>query len=174
MAADGSIVATEYAANRIARFSFRSMQDTTQCQQLSAPGVDPAACKAVTYDPQTELISLQDPRCVNPCIQEIVVPGSWVRDDSNPPMTHRSEGRLLTLAFDRQRNMWFDQGYLDRHDKFHLWPPLLAMTPTPYESGMASLAFDGIGGSVAVDPRSGDIWGADYSGRRLNRLHPES
>jgi len=46
------------------------------------------------------------------------------------------------------------------------------MTPTSHESA-ASLPFDGIGGGVAVDPWSGDIWGADYLGRRLNRLHPE-
>jgi streptogramin lyase len=172
VAPDGSIVATEYAANRIARFSFRSMRDTTQCHQLSAPGVDPSACQA-SYDPSTASISLQDPRCVNPCIQEMLVPGMWVSNGSNPPITHLSEGRLLTIAFDRQRNIWFDQGYLDRHDKFHLWPPLLAMTATPTESGLASTAFSGIGGGVAVDPRSGEIWGADYVGRRLNRLHPE-
>ena len=171
VAADGSIVATEYAGNRIARFSFRSMRDTTQCQQLTAPGLDPTACEAA-YDPTTGLLSLGDPRCVNPCIDETMVPGSWVIDGSNPPMTHLSEGRLLNVAFDRQQNIWFDQGYLDRHRQFHLWPPVLAMTPTAYETGVASLAFDGIGGCVAVDPRNGDIWATDYFGRRLNRLRP--
>src|SRR5262245_29588719 len=53
VAADGSIVATEYAANRIALFSFRSMQDTTLCRQLSVPGVGPTACGKATYDAQT-------------------------------------------------------------------------------------------------------------------------
>ena len=168
VAADGSIVATEFAANRIARFSFSSMLDTTQCQQLSAPGVDPTACKA-TYDPQTELIS-QSPRCANPCIQEIMVPGMWVSDDSNPPITHVSEGRLLNVAFDRHQNIWFDQGYLDRQNKFHLWPPVLALTN---DCDVPTIAYHGIGGAVAVDPRSGDIWATDYIGRRLNRLHPE-
>ena len=91
-------------------------------------------------------------------------------DGSHPPMTHLSEGRLLTVAFDRQRNIWFDQGYLDRRDKFHLWPPVLALTN---DSGVATIAYHGIGGVVAVDPRSGDIWATDYIGRRLNRLHPE-
>jgi hypothetical protein len=172
VAADGSIVATEYAANRIARFSFRSMRDTTQCQQLSAPGLDPKTCEPA-YDPTTGLLSLWDPRCVNPCIEETMVPGSWVIDGSHPPMTHLSEGRLLNVAFDRQQNIWFDQGYLDRRGKFHLWPPVLAMTPTAYETGVASLAFDGIGGCVAVDPRNGDIWATDYFGRRLNRLRPQ-
>src|SRR5262249_34563898 len=102
----------------------------------------------------------------------LMVPGTWVADGSHPPMTHLSEGRLLTIALDQQRNIWFDQGYLDRHDKFHLWPPLLDMTPTPYEANQVSLPFSGIGGGGAGDPRSGDIWGADYFGRRLNRLHP--
>ncbi len=101
------------------------------------------------------------------------MPGTWVSDASHPPMTHLSEGRLLTMAFDRQGTIWFDQGYLDRHDNFYLWPPLLAMTPTPYESaGLAGVRRHR--GTVAVDPRSGDVWGADYLGRRLNRLHPES
>jgi hypothetical protein len=119
------------------------------------------------------MIALSNPRCSNPCIQELTVPGTWIADGSHPPLTHLSEGRLLTIAFDRQRNIWFDQGYLDRKNKFHLWPPLLDMMPTPYESADASLPFSGIGGGVAVDPWSGDIWGADYFGRRLNRLHPE-
>jgi streptogramin lyase len=171
VAADGSIVATEYAANRIARFSFRSMQDTTLCQQLAAPGAGPAACKA-SYNARTGMVALSNPRCSNPCIQEFTVPGTWIADGSHPPMTHLSEGRLLTIAFDRARNIWFDQGYLDRKGKFHLWPPLLEMTPTRYESDDASLPFSGIGGGVAVDLSSGDIWGADYFGRRLNRLHP--
>src|SRR5262249_38171594 len=147
-----------YAANRIARFSFRSMKDTTLCRQLSAPGVGPTACK-ITYDAQTGMIALSNPRCSNPCIQEFTVPGTWVADESHPPLTHLSAGRLLTIAFDRQQNIWFDQGYLDRKGKFHLWPPLLDMTQTPYESDQASLPFSGIGGGVAVDPRSGDIWG---------------
>src|SRR5262249_17558918 len=36
---DGSVVATEYAGNRIAHFSARYMGDTAQCQHLSAPGL---------------------------------------------------------------------------------------------------------------------------------------
>ena len=136
--------------------------------ELSAPGVDPTACKA-TYDPQTELIS-QSPRCANPCIQEIMVPGMWVSDDSNPPITHVSEGRLPNVAFDRHQNIWFDQGYLDRQNKFHLCPPVLALTN---DCDVPTIAYHGIGGVVAVDPRSGDIWATDYIGRRLNRLHPE-
>jgi len=171
VAADGSVVATEFSASRIARFSFGSMGDTTLCQQLSAPGVDATACKT-TYDAQTGMISLADPRCSNPCIQELTVPGTWIADGSHPPLTHLDAGGLLTIAFDRQGNIWADQGYLDRRGKFHLLPPLLAMTPTPFESGVAGLAFHGIG-ATAVDPGSGDIWGADYVGRRLNRLHPE-
>lgn len=100
------------------------------------------------------------------------MPGTWIADGSHPPLTHLDAGGLLTIAFDRQGNIWADQGYLDRRGKFHLLPPLLAMTPTPFESGVAGLAFHGIG-ATAVDPGSGDIWGADYVGRRLNRLHPE-
>ena len=113
------------------------MQDTSIAEQLSAPGVDPTACIS-RYDPQTGLVSLANPRCSNPCIQERMVPGTWIADSSDPPMTHLSEGRLLTVAIDRHRSIWFDQGYLDRHDKFHLWPPLLAMTPTPYASDKPS------------------------------------
>jgi streptogramin lyase len=169
VAPDGSIVATEFAANRIARFPARFMTDTAQCQRLSAPGLDPKACQA-SYDPLTGMISTADPRCTNPCIQERLVPGSWVSDSRYPPLTHLAAGRLLGVAPDRQGYLWIDQGYLDRRGRFYLWPPLLAMDPTPTSPSAASQLFSGIGGSVAVDPRTGDIWGADYFGRRLNRL----
>jgi len=50
---------------------------------------------------------------------------------------------------------------------------LLALDPTPTDPTGSSQLHCGIGGSVAVDPRTGNIWGADYFGRRLNRLRPQ-
>jgi len=169
---DGSVVATEYAGNRIAHFSARYMGDTAQCQHLSAPGLAPEDCEA-SYDPQSEMIRMADSRCANPCIDEPLVPGSWVLDSTHPPLTHLAAGRLLGVAPDRRGYLWFDQGYLDLRGRFYLWPPLLALDPTPTDPTDSSQIHCGIGGSVAVDPRTGDIWGADYFGRRLNRLRPQ-
>ena len=169
VARDGSIVAAEYAGMRVARFALQYMTDTTQCDHLSAPGLAPEACES-SYDAQTATIFMADPRCTNPCIQELMVPGSRVVDSTHPPFTRVPSGSLLTVTPDRRGYLWFDQGYLDPTGRFHLWPPLLALEPTPTSAGDPS---DGIGGSVAVDPRTGDIWGADYFGRRLNRLHAQ-
>src|SRR5262245_1365763 len=102
--------------------------------------------------------------------------GAWelgARLDA-PSVHPRRRGRLLTVEPDQRGNLSFDQGYLDRRGRFHLWPPLLALYPTAFTAGMAPELYSGIGGSVAVDPRNGDIWGADYMGRRLNRLSPVS
>src|SRR5262249_19244733 len=172
VAPDGSIVATEYAGNRIARFPVWYMQDSAQCQRLSAPGLGPEACEA-SYDPGTAMISAGDPGCINPCIEERLVPGSWASDSTQPPLTHLAAGRLLEVAPDSHGYLWFDRGYLNRRARFYLWPPLLAMDPTPTSRNDPSQLLSGIGASVAVDPRTGDIWGADYFGRRLNRLRRE-
>ena len=58
---------------------------------------------------------------------------------------------------------------MDKRGTFYLLPPLLALYPTSFSAGNL---IAGIGGSVAVDPNNGDIWGTDYSGRRMNRLRP--
>jgi hypothetical protein len=165
---DGSIVATEYFSCRLARFSGRYMGDTTQCRTLSFPDGEPQDCEP-SYDLANGTMS-RDPRCVNSCIEEQLVPGSWVSDMTHPPLTQVPVGTLLVVVPDRHHNLWFDQGYQDRKGRFHLWPALLALYPTTFSEGGTSALGSGIGGSVAVVRRNGEIWAADYEGRRLNRL----
>ena len=149
------------------------MSDTAECQHLSAPGLAPEDCEA-SYDPQSRMIRTADSRCANPCIDESQVPGSWVLDSTRPPVTHVAEGRLLEVKPDRRGDLWFDQGYVDRRGRFHLWPPLLALYPSAFTDQEEPDLYSGIGASIAVDPSSGNIWGADYMGRRLHRLSPLS
>jgi streptogramin lyase len=165
---DGAIVATEYASCRIARFPVSKMIDTTACHNLYAPDGTTPGCGG-SYDPATGDV-ISDPTCTNPCIEELLVPGTWAPDSTHPPLTHVAEGRLLEVKPDLRGNVWVDQGYVDRMGHFHLWPPLLALYPDAFTAGQEPSLYSGIGGSVAVDPRNGDIWGADYMGRRLNRL----
>jgi len=164
---DGSIVATEFSANRIAVFAKRSM-GSTDCLSLSPP--EGESCDAV-HEPDGSITL--NPRCTNPCIVERLVPGTFEPDASNPPLTYRAVGTLGGFAIDRRRNVWMRYGYMDRRGAFYLMPPLLELYRTPStpvgDFPTGTFLHDGIG-DPSIDDKTGDIWAADYRGHRLNRL----
>jgi len=124
-----------------------------------------ASSVAATF-PQT--IQLADPSCVNPCITESLVPDTWTPDASVPPFSHRPLTSLLDLAWDRGKNLWFGGGVFVKGEKnFALLPPLLWLYPSRFDPGDLH---EGIGGGMAINQATGEIWAADPAGLRLNRL----
>ena len=168
----GDVIAAEYAANRIAWFDASRVGDPA-CESLSAPGLTPEQCTgSIDYSTSPPTLVLWDSRCTNPCMKEYLVPGAWVPDSSNPPFTHVAVQALLTIDFDDRRNTWFDQGYLNASRRsFTLLPPLLGLYPTSFTAENPPDLHSGMGSGIVIDRSRGDIWGVDYLGRRLNRLH---
>jgi streptogramin lyase len=126
-----------------------------------------------------------DPRCealdeggANPCIRVEAVPNL-------DPETQQ----MAWLARDLEGNLWFTQSQMPANDpgspssvgylragarEVVVLPPLslfpFVSSGTECEPAGAFVAFQGAG--VAVDPRSGAVWFADYCRRRLGRVTP--
>jgi hypothetical protein len=175
MAPNGDVVATEYGVDRIARVRATMVGDPA-CERLRSP-TGQTAPGAATLDETTSppTFIMEGAQYTNPCVAEDLVPGSWERGSTVPGFTHRPIQALLTVAFDARRNVWFDQGYhRARGHRIVLLPPLLALYPTRFTADREPDMHSGIGGGVAIDLATGDIWGADYVGRRLGRLRKTS
>jgi streptogramin lyase len=101
----------------------------------------------------------------NPCLRTISVPGD---------LTHEL---IHSAAFDSAGRLWFSQhafgaaagtlvsiGFVDASWNFVVMLPAIPTVPGETSDTAAN---DGI----AIDPRSGDIWFAEYFRHRVSRLH---
>ncbi len=167
VASNGDIVATEFSSNRIARLRGSRVGDPG-CERLAPPRGSSVSCASSAQATFPQTLQLADPSCVNPCITESLVPDTWVPDATAPPFTHRPVTSLLGLASDRSKNLWFGGGVFVKGGKhFALLPPLLALYPSSFSPGDLH---EGVGGGMAINQATGEIWAADPAGLRLNRL----
>jgi streptogramin lyase len=151
LAADGDIVFTEFSDGEVGRFDVA---------QLGNP-----ACLAL------------DASHRNPCIKTFLAPGG-------APGTQT----VHSMALDAGGRTWFAQaaresspapttslGYVTADWSGIVMLPPLALYPCALDGRDCGVApgtqppFDGAG--MAIDPSTGDVWVAEFSRRRLGRLH---
>ena len=138
---DGGVAFNSQFENTLSRLDLKDMRNLASCTRLDRHGH-------------------------NPCLRTIPVPGADLTND----LVH-------SAAFDAVGRLWFSQhgssssaaapatiGFIDRS-----WSFVVMLPPLPAQPGdaAASAANDGI----AIDPRSGDIWFAEYYHHRVSRLH---
>ncbi len=112
---------------------------------------------------------LGDPACTqldaagrNPCIDELVVPD-----------VDLAQQTLHSIALDARGNLWFTLGDPNNPDGTASlgyvaadWSQIVRLPPLAVFPG--TIAFSGMG--IAIDRTSGDIWFAEFWGRRIGRL----
>jgi hypothetical protein len=159
----------------------------TSCTQLrsTVPGVS-CDWTANWYAVNPPLVDGPDASCVNPCITEAVISGSFApctpasRDDAACPWTSpERNGTLYFSWITKKGQVWFTNsyrgiGFINQNDlahgrqRFVLFPPMSVYPSGPYSCGGDT----GNLGAIAVDESTQTVWYAEYCTRRVVRHWP--